>query len=52
MVGVLSGAQGEEVAHIDAGHVPVELCGFTAGERLPLVMAEHGAIGGDERVGA
>lgn len=48
----LSGTQGEELANIDAGHIPVELRGFTAGEWLPLVMAEHGAIGGDERVGA
>jgi len=40
------------MAYVDAGHVPVELCGFTAGEWLPLVVAEHGAIGGDECVGA
>ena len=48
----LSGTQGEELANIDAGHVPVELRGFLTGERLPLIVAEHGAIGGDERVGA
>ena len=40
------------MAYVDAGHVPVELCGFSAGERLPLVVAEHGAISGDKRVGA
>uniref|UniRef100_A0AB39CFC5 Uncharacterized protein n=1 Tax=Cutibacterium phage vB_CacS-HV1 TaxID=3236917 RepID=A0AB39CFC5_9CAUD len=40
------------MANIDAAHIPVELCGFTAGEWLPLVVAEHGAIGGDECVGA
>ncbi|QPB11737.1 hypothetical protein [Cutibacterium phage PAVL21] len=51
-LGVLSGAQGEQVAHIDAGHIPVELRGFLTGERLPLVMAVYGAVGGDERVGA
>lgn len=50
--GVLSGEQGEQVANIDACHVPVELCRLCLGERLPLVMAEHGAVGGDERVGA
>lgn len=40
------------MADVDACHVPVELCGFTAGERLPLVVAVYGAVGGDERVGA
>ena len=49
---VLSGTQGEQASDVDAGHIPVELRGFLTGEWLPLVMAEHGAIGGDERVGA
>lgn len=40
------------MANIDAAHIPVELRGFTPGERLPLVVAEHGAIGCDECVGA
>lgn len=40
------------MAHIDACHTPVELRGFTTSERLPLVVAEHGSIGSDERVGA
>lgn len=40
------------MADVDAGHVPVELCGFSTGERLPLVVAVHGAVGGDECVGA
>lgn len=51
-LGVLSAVQGEEVANIDAAHIPVELRGFTPGEWLPLVVAEHGAIGCDECVGA
>ena len=49
---VLSGTQGEQASDVDAAHIPVELCGFSAGERLPLVMAEHGAVGCDECVGA
>lgn len=52
MTGGLSGEQGEQVANIDATHIPVELRGFTTRERLPLVVAEHGAIGCDECVGA
>ena len=40
------------MANIDTGHVPVELCSFTAREWLPLIMAVDGAVGGDERVGA
>ena len=40
------------MANIDAAHIPVELRGFTARERLPLVVAEYGAISGDKRVGA
>ena len=40
------------MANIDAGHIPVELCGFTAGEWLPLVVAVYGAVGCYERVGA
>ena len=40
------------MANIDAAHIPVELRGFTPGERLPLIMAVYGAVGGDERVGA
>ena len=52
MAGGLSGEQGEQVANIDAYHIPVELGRLRLCERLPLVMAEHGAIGCDERVGA
>ena len=52
MVGGLSGEQGEHASDVDAYHIPVELCGFTTRERSPLIMAEHGAIGCDERVGA
>ena len=40
------------MADVDACHIPVELCGFTPGEWLPRVVAVHGSIGGDERVGA
>lgn len=40
------------MSYVDAAHIPVELRGFTAGEWLPLVVAEHGAIGCYERVGA
>ncbi|WRW10474.1 hypothetical protein [Cutibacterium phage vB_CutS_PA1] len=48
----LSGEQGEQASDVDAYHIPVELCRLLTGERLPLVMAEHGAVGCDERVGA
>lgn len=40
------------MANVDAGHIPVELRGFPAGERLPLVVAEHGAVGCDKCVRA
>ncbi|MES7707480.1 hypothetical protein U6X40_12220, partial [Cutibacterium acnes] len=46
----LSGEQGEQASDVDAYHIPVELRGFPTGERLPLVMAEHGAIGCYERI--
>ena len=52
MAGVLSGEQGEQASDVDAYHVPVELCRLRLREWLPLVVAEHGAIGCDERVGA
>jgi len=51
-LGVLSGEQGEQMAYVDAAHIPVELRRLRLCEWLPLIMAEHGAVGGDECVGA